>query len=115
MKSNLQPMRSCQTCKHCFTERLGVLYASESALLKGLYVAPMACYCNVEGECPAKTQQEFLEQGKGEYDPNGAMEKWLALANPDDPESSPRFSGFGQHCCDKWELSSEVRKAFGVD
>jgi hypothetical protein len=65
----------------------------------------MVYLCNVEKECPAKTQEEFTDYGI--YDPDDLIIKWLNLEDEEDPESTERYVGTGCGICDKWEPMKE--------
>jgi hypothetical protein len=105
---NFHPAECCRTCKHSFHFNPGILYASEWAIMHRIDDSPTVYYCNGDGSCPAKTQEEFESAGNtGEYNNDSAEAKWLGLSDPEDPTSSDRFVGSGLGVCDMYEPSSE--------
>lgn len=97
----------CGSCKHSFYYDPGRLYAPMGVLYNRAPYETMVFYCNVEKECPIKTQEEFTEYGEGEFDPDSPVAKWLNLEDEEDPESTKRYVGNGCGICDKWEQMEE--------
>lgn len=101
----------CATCRNSYYFDLGFLYADTSAIMHKMDGRPKVYYCNADGTCPAKTQEEFIARGEdGEFDENSPDAKWLGLTNEtvDMPELSPRFVGNGLGVCDKYEPTDDA-------
>lgn len=97
----------CANCKHSFFYNHGKVYASMGATYGEDTYNFVVCYCNVEKKCPFKTQKEFTAYGKGNFDPNSPIAKWLNFGDKNDFTSTKRYVGTGGGVCDKWEPLEE--------
>lgn len=93
----------CINCKHSYFFDPGRLYSPMDAIYNKTPYNTTVYYCNVEKECPLKTQEEFTEYGNGEFDPDSPVTKWLNLEDTEDPESTERYVGTGFGICDLYE------------
>lgn len=89
----VNPAPRCRFCKH-------------SRHTPVSYPEVLAYYCDVEQECPDKTQEDWDKQRDEDYDSKSELSEWLGFYGEEDPDpaASPRFVGFaGEGICNKFE------------
>lgn len=101
----------CMNCKHSYYLPLNIGYASLESLWNKCPDNPTVFYCNVEKECPLKTQEEFVAyDNDANWDSESDVAKWLNFDDEDDPTSSERYVGLGSGVCDKYEPIEPEKK-----
>lgn len=106
----------CMNCKHSYYLCLGIGYASMTSVWNKCPDNPTVYYCNEDGTCPLKTQEEFSDYDKNtEWDPNSPVAAWLNFDDEDDPTSSERYVGSGLGICDKYEpMNTAEEEKFNI-
>lgn len=94
----------CRNCKHSFYLHLNIWGTPPESLWSKHPNNPTVFYCNVEKECPLKTQEEFTAyDADNNWDSESDVAKWFNFDDKDDPTSSERYVGLGFGACDRYE------------